>query len=572
MYYSVEINNKPVRAKKGETILELLNRTGIKIPTLCSMSGFLPSGACRMCVVEVDGFENLVPACSYPVVEWMKIQTHSPRVIKARKTIVELLLSNHPDDCLYCERSSNCELQRLAEDLYIRERRIPGKKSRKKIDKSGPGLVRDPEKCILCGRCVRVCEEEQGVAALDFAYRGSKTAIATAMNKSISFSNCIQCGQCITVCPTGALTDKTQFGELENALNDKNKIKVAFYSPVVAITLAEEFGFKPGKDISGLINALLRKLGFTKIFNTSFGADIVLHEEAALLAKRAEEIAPWPLFSSNCPAWVKYAEQTFPELLEHLSNIRSPQQTMGALVKNFMNPDSKTDPSGYYTVSITPCTAGKFENQRIELCTAGLPDVDCVITTRELARLIRINGIDLHSLEPEHTDKPFGMYSASGKLFFTPGGHTEGLIRTFYHHLTGKEFITSKISVLRHNKGIKEFNLEIAGKNFGFAAVNGLKNLKLLLEEIKNGTKRLHFVEVMACKNGCIAGGGQPVKFGNDSVKPRLKSFYEDDEKASIKIPAKNPVINNFFNETEGVTTKEILKAVTTTFSTKHTL
>ena len=401
MVFNLEVNNRIIQAKKGETILSVLRRNGIQVPTLCNMKEFTPTGACRMCVIEMEGVENLLPSCSIVVEDFMKIKTHSPRVLRARKTIVELLLSNHPDDCLYCERNGNCELQKLAEDLNIRERRIPGRKTLFKIDKSGSSIVRDPAKCILCGRCVRVCEEVQNIATLDFIYRGSRLAISPAMSKSLNFSNCISCGQCIIVCPTGAITEKVQFSELDHSLHDIKKKVIAQFSPTVSVSIAEEFGLRPGKDVNGLINAALRKIGFNKVFDTSFGADLMVVEQAEEFLQRLEKNENLPFITGCCPSWISFAEQSAPDILKNVTSLKSPQQISGTLIKTWVSEKYAIPPEDVYSVSFMPCTSKKMEAQRAEMTTKGYPDVDTVLTTRELVRLIRLNGIDMLSLEPE---------------------------------------------------------------------------------------------------------------------------------------------------------------------------
>lgn len=387
MIFDIEVNNKIIKARKGETILSALNRNGIKVPTLCFMEDLLPTGACRICVVEVEGQDNLVPSCAQPVEEWMKIKTHSPKVIKARKTIVELLLSNHPDDCLYCERNGNCELQKLSIELNVLERRISGRKGNQKADRSGSSMVRDPKKCILCGRCVRVCEEIVGVTAIDFIKRGNHCEITTSFEKGINLSSCINCGQCIMVCPTGALYERDHLPEIVDSLNNPSKHVVIQYSPTISVSLAEEFGVKAGKDINGMLNAALRKIGFNKVFDCSFGADINTIEAANQLVDRIKTNQKLPMFSSCCPAWVKYAEQTHPELIPNLSTTKSPQQMMGALIKSYYAENHDIAPENIYTVAVMPCIAKKFEAQREEMTHKGITDVDAVLTTRELARL-----------------------------------------------------------------------------------------------------------------------------------------------------------------------------------------
>jgi len=400
MGIQLEVNGTLIEAEKGETILSALNRHGMQVPTLCSMKGFSPSGACRMCVVEVEGRENLVPACSFPVEDSLKILTHSPRVLKARKTNVELLLSNHPDDCLYCERNGSCELQTLAEDLNIRERRIPGKKRTRKVDKSSPGIQRDPAKCILCGRCVRVCEEVMATSALDFAWRGNELSISTAMGKPLNFSNCTACGQCLIACPTGALIEHAEFPDLESHIHAPGKKVVIQVSPAVSVSVAEMLGYKTGVNMDGIINKVLRRYGFDQVFETSFGADVMIMEQARILRERMERQDSFPLITSSCPAWIQYAEQYFPDLIPHLSPVRSPVQVTCSLIRECFPRVAGIGNQDIVSVVISSCTAAKNEARRVEMTRSGIPMADLVMTTRELARLIRLSGLDLDQLEP----------------------------------------------------------------------------------------------------------------------------------------------------------------------------
>ncbi len=401
MLFTIQVNNKKIKAEKGETILSALNRNGIIIPTLCRMKEFTPTGACRMCVVEIEGRERLVTACSQPVEEWMKIKTHSARVITARKTIVELLLSNHPDDCLYCDRNLNCELQRLSEELNIRERRIKGRKIKQRLDQSSPAIVRELAKCILCGRCVRVCEEVITATSLDFINRGRQTHIGAAMDRDFNFSSCIHCGQCVLICPTGALHEKHNITEVQEYLNKHDIIKAIQYSPVVPAGIAEELGVKYTRDFDKNLNAILRKIGFDKVFSTGTGTDVCINELASQLLENIENKADKPLYITACPAWVKYAEQFTPSLLPQLSTVKSPQQITGILIKTIVAGQLDVKPEQIYSVSVTPCIAMKYEARRDGMMRKGISDVDSVITVRELAKLIRLNGIDVTNTEKE---------------------------------------------------------------------------------------------------------------------------------------------------------------------------
>ncbi len=563
MNFPIEVNNKTITARKGETILEALERSGISVPTLCHMPGLYPTGSCRMCVVEVEGKNNLITACSYPVEEWMKIKTHSPRVVNARKTNVELLLSNHPDDCLYCERNGNCELQKFAEDLNVRERRFPGKKNKYKTDPSGSSIVRDPAKCILCGRCVRTCDEIVGAVTLGFIGRGNTTIIGPPFNKQINLSSCITCGQCIMACPTGALHEKKHSSDLQNALHNPDIHVVLQYSPTVSVTVGEEFGLKAGKDMNGILNAALRRTGFDKVFDTSFGADLYITELAAEVEHRLKTGQQVPVFSSDCPAWVKYMEQWHPDMLPHLSACKSPQQMLGAVISSYYTGLFHINPDNLYTVSAMPCTAKKFEAQREQMTHKGISDVDAVLTTRELAQFIRLNGIDIQQMDSELADNPFHVRSSSGRLLSVSGGVTEALIRSLHYRITGKDFNQPKISELRNAREYKEYKLKIGDFKLGFATVNSVRQASKLISEIKAGRNDLHFIEVMACPGGCINGGGQPIGSDSGVVKARVRTVYEIDEKDPIRFAYKNPAIveiyRDFLGEPMGQKSIELL-------------
>ena len=552
--------------------MSALRSNGIMIPSICSMKDFTPTGACRMCVVEVEGSQGLVPSCSQPVSEWMKIKTHSPRVVKSRKTIVELLLSNHPDDCLYCERNGNCELQTLAEELNVRERRIVGKKNKYKLDHSSPSIVRDPAKCILCGRCVRVCDERLSVNAIDFVNRGNRTIIGTAYNKDLNFSSCINCGQCIMVCPTGALFEKDSLPELEDALNNPEKTVVVQYAPSVSVTLAEEFGIKPGKDISGLVNAALRKIGFDRIFDTSFAADITVVEIAHELLVRKGKKDRMPLISGSCPAWVKFAEQWYPDLLPAMSSCKSPQQMLGAILKSWYPEISGTDAGSIFSVAVAPCTAKKFEAQREEMTKKGLSDIDAVLTTREMAKLIRLYGIDMNQIEPEVADEPYGMRSSAGKLFGASGGMTEAVIRSLPYAAGAKEPSRIKYQELRGGKGVKEAEIRIGKTTYRFAVAGGMSNAVNLIEDIRAGNCEYDFLEIMACAGGCVNGGGQPIGADENVIRARMKALYGIDEKETIRFAHKNPGITGLYDNFLGSPGSEKCKSLLHTSYSERTV
>jgi len=547
MIFNIEVNNKEIKARKGETILEALQRNGITVPTLCHMEGFSPTGACRICVVEVEGKNALIPACSYPVEEWMKIKTHSPRVIKARRTIVEMLLSNHPDDCLYCERDGNCELQDLAIGLNVRERRFAGKKTVHKKDLSSPGMVRNPSKCILCGRCARVCEEKMVVSAIDFIGRGSRMVIGTKANHGFNNQSCISCGQCIMVCPTGALYERSRLADLQDALHNPAKKVVVHVSPTISVSLAEEFGLRPGKDLNGLISSALRKIGFDRVFDTSFAVDLYVLEMATELSRRIADGVPGPMISACCPAWVQFVETFHPELLPRLTTTRSPQQLMGALIKNIGPGLFNVEATEIFNVSVMPCTAKKYESQREEMTVNGIIHTDVVLTTRELASLIKLHGIDIQNIESELDDPPFNIRSSAGKLAGAPGGIAESLARTLHFILADGEMPELKISELRQGNARKETYLTMGSHQIGIAAVSGISEAMKLMEEIRAGRKDLHFVEVMACPGGCVNGGGQHIGASDRDVRARLKSLYDYDDKEPVRVAHKNASVHELF-------------------------
>jgi len=549
MSFLIEVNNKQIEARKGEYLLDTLNRHGIKVPTLCHLKGKFPSGSCRMCVVENLSTGRLITSCSTPVEPGLKVLTHSAKVVESRKVIVELLLSNHPDDCLYCVRNKNCELQNLSEELQVRERRIKGEKNRINKDTTSASIERDPEKCILCGRCVRICEEVMGVSAIDFINRGSKSVVGVAFNKGINTSSCINCGQCIMVCPTGALTERSHFKELISALNNPHKKVVVQYAPSISVSIAEDFGMQAGKDINGVLNAALRKTGFEYVFDTTFAADLTIMEEASELIHRVQNGGVLPMITSCCPGWVKFAEEFYPEMLPNVSSCKSPQQMMGAVIKSYWAQIANIKPEDIYSVSVMPCTAKKFEAQRDEMTTKGISDVDAVLTTRELCKLIRMYGVDIHNIAPETTDSPLGFRSSAGKIFGASGGVMEAALRTAYNLLTGEELLQFKVEALRGFDGCKETQIQIGDLVVKVAAVNGLANARKLLESINNGEKELHFIEVMACPGGCINGGGQQIGADDKAIMSRMMSLYDIDDKETIKVSHKNPEIIQIYKD-----------------------
>lgn len=548
MLITIQVNNKKIKAEKGETILSALNRNGIIIPTLCRMKEFSPTGACRICVVEVEGRERLVTACSQPVEEWMKIRTHSPRVVAARRTIVELLLSNHPDDCLYCDRNLNCELQRLAESLNIRERRIKGKKIKPRLDQSSPAIVRELAKCILCGRCVRVCEENVTATSLDFINRGKQIHIGVAMDRDLNFSSCIQCGQCVLVCPTAALHEKHSITEVQEYLNKSDVLKVVQYSPLVGQGVAEELGMKYNKDFDMILNSVLRRIGFDKVYNTGTGTDICVTEITEQLLRNLQNKSREPLYMTVCPAWVKYAEQFIPEIIPQLSNLKPPQQVVGALIKSYVANDLKLRPEQIFSVSVSPCTAMKFEARRDGMTRKGISDVDSVLTVRELVRLIRLFGVDMTSVDRETADDPFSGRSSSAVIAETSGGLTEAVLRLLFFRVLNREPDRHSFKKLRLSGDFRETEFTAGEYNVRAAVVDGLTGLEKLKASLEKGIK-YDIVEVMVCQGGCIHGGGMPFTSSREDLKNRSKTVYQSDESEAVSLPVKSNSLLNLYEK-----------------------
>jgi len=545
----IQVNGRSVEAARDETILTVLRREGISIPTLCYMEGLPPTGACRMCVVELAGQGRLVPSCSQPVAEGMEVLTHSPMAVEARRTIVELLLADHPDDCLYCVRNGSCQLQDLAEELGVRQRTYAGARTEHHIDTSSPAIVRDPSKCILCGKCVRVCEEIQGVSAIDFTGRGSGAEVSCAFDEGLNVSSCVNCGQCIMVCPTGALAERQHIRQVMDAINDPEKLVVVQHAPSVSVTLAEEFGMRVGTDVAGRMTAALRKMGFDLVFDTAFGADLTVMEEAHELVSRIEGGGRLPLLTSCSPGWVKFLEEFYPDLMDNISTCKSPQQMLGAVIKGFWAGREGIDPRSVYSVSVMPCTAKKFEAGRPEMLRKGLPDVDAVLTTRELAEMIRMFGLDLASQGSEAPDTPFGQRSSAGKIFGASGGVMEAAVRTAYWMITGNEPEELRLEAVRGPEGIKEARIDIDGMELGVAVVSGLGNARRLLDQIREGREDIHFVEIMTCPGGCINGGGQPFAADLDAVRSRMEALYRIDSEEQLRTAHANTAVGKLYED-----------------------
>ncbi len=545
--FTIEVNGRSLEANEGETLLETLNRGGIDVPTLCHIKGLSPTGACRLCAVEVEGMRNLVPSCAFPTQPGMKVQTHSARAVRARKTIIELLLADHPQDCNYCVRNNTCELQDLAANLGVRLHRYGTYQKGDHLDLSSPSIVRDPGKCILCGRCVRVCEEIQGVACIDFVNRGSQTVVGTAFNQGMNISSCINCGQCVMVCPTGALREKSNVKDVVTALENPKKVVVVQHAPAISVSIAEEFGLPAGHDAVGVLNAALRHLGFSFVFPTAFSADLTIMEEASELVARIKSGGTLPMFTSCSPGWIRFVEQFYPEFIPNLSTCKSPQQMLGAIIKSYFAEQRGLSPADIFSVALMPCTAKKAEAGRVEMLRDHVADIDAVLTTRELARLVRRHGLDLRRLQPEEADAPFGQRSSAGKLFAGSGGVMEAALRTAHFMLTGEELAKLEVVPVRGLNGIKEAKISVAGLELGVAVVSGLSNAREVLEQIKAGRQDLHFIEVMTCPGGCVAGGGQPHGSEPDAVRARLQRLYTIDAEDTLRVSHRNTDVRHLY-------------------------
>ncbi|MCI9087697.1 MAG: 2Fe-2S iron-sulfur cluster binding domain-containing protein [Clostridia bacterium] len=548
------IDNKEVEVPKGTTILQAARQANIDIPTLCYLKEINAIGDCRMCITEVEGRKGFATSCIQQVEEGMVVHTHSPAVIEARKMILDLILSNHHRDCLTCTRNGNCELQALAVKFNVQSVRYEGAKNEHKIDDGSPSIVRDFNKCILCRRCVSACKKIQKVGAIDAVNRGFTSCISTVGDHSLNDVDCTFCGQCIQACPTGALHEKDSTELVWEKLRDPESYVIVQTAPAVRVALGEEFGMPIGTNVTGKMVAALQRLGFDKVFDTNTGADFTIMEEGTEFIKRLQENGQLPMITSCSPGWVRYIEMNYPENLPHLSSCKSPHEMFGALLKTYYATKQKINPEKIFVVSVMPCIAKKFERQREEMKDNGLYDVDAVLTTRELARMIKQANIEFVELEDEVFDDPMGEATGAAAIFGVTGGVMEAALRSVSEIVTGKPLEKIEFEEVRGQQGIKRATIKIGGQEVKAVVASGLGNAQTIMEEIKSGEVDYQFVEIMACPGGCIMGGGQPIKSSKiretvNVAKKRSEAMYSIDERSTIRLSHKNPVLQKIYKE-----------------------
>lgn len=556
---TITIDDNTLEVPEGTTIMSAAEKVGIHIPRLCYHPSLSIEGACRICIVEAEGYRNYVTACSTLAEPGMTIKTHSPAIRRSRRDILELILDNHTMDCQTCDRDTNCELQSLAYSLGVRERLFEGKRKNHPIDDSSLSVVRNANKCILCQRCVRVCAEVQGVCNLQQQHRGFNTVVAPAHETDMMDSVCINCGQCINVCPTAAFVEKNYTDEVFEALADPDKIVIAHIAPSIRAAIAEGFDKAPGTPATYQTVTALRRLGFDYVFDTNFGADLTIVEEANEFVKRVQENRNLPLLTSCSPGWVKFMEHFYPELIANASTCLSPMGMLGALIKTYWANTMQVDPAKIYVVAIMPCTAKKFEIKRPEMKVSGHLLNDAVLTTRELIYMIKCSGINFNKLPDEPFDKLLGFSSGAGDIFGSTGGVMEAALRTAAEKITGQPLDNLEFTNVRAVEGLKEASIEIAGRTINVAVANGLDNAKTVLDKVQSGEKQYHLIEIMACPGGCVGGGGQPYPpqgyfvMDKEIVKQRASALYKIDKEKAVRKSHENPEIQllyqNFLGE-----------------------
>jgi NADH-quinone oxidoreductase subunit G len=549
-HVTLEINGIPVQIHKGKTILQAAEEVQVKIPTLCFHRDLAPWAACGVCVVKAEGSPKMLRACATPAEDGMKIITHDPEIVNVRRTVIELILSTHPNDCLQCARNGNCELQRLAAEFGIREMRYERRLRDLPRDESTPSIVLNPEKCVLCGRCAIVCQQMQNVWALEFLGRGENTRIAPAADVELNDSPCIKCGQCSAHCPVGAIYEKDETREVWNRIQDPETFAVAQIAPAVRVALGEAFGYQPGELLTGKVYAALRRLGFKAIFDTNFGADLTIMEEGSEFVKRfTKQPDTLPLITTCCPSWVDYLEKFSDDLLPNFSTAKSPHAMVGSLAKTYYAEKMGIDPEKMLMVSVMPCTSKKYEISRSDdMFSSGCQDVDVSLTTRELARMIKSTGVDFANLPDEEADSILGDYSGGGTIFGATGGVMEAALRTAHYLLTKKELEDVSFTETRGLGGIKEGAVDFAGTDVRIAVAHGIANVEEILNRVREAKQAgketpYHFIEVMACRGGCVGGGGQPYNVNDEVRRKRAEGLYKDDMSAGRRCSHQNPHI-----------------------------
>jgi len=550
---NIKINNVSLQVPNGITLLEAAKYANIEIPTLCYMKGLCEIGACRICLAEIKGGRSLVASCVYPVFEGMEAQTNTQEIRESRKHTLELIVSDHKRECLSCVRSGSCQLQTLCHDYCIDENSFAGATYEHEIDDKSPAIVRDNAKCVLCRRCIAACSDQQSVSVIDAVHRGFKTSIGCAFGHSLEEAPCVYCGQCVVVCPTGALIEKDDTKKVHDAIADPDKKVFVFAAPAIRVTLGEAFDMPLGSIVTGKLAAALKRMGFDGVYDMTLTADLTIMEEAHEFLERVKSGENLPLITSCSPGWVKFCEHYFPELTENMSSCKSPQQMFGAILKTYFAEKNDLDPKDVFVVSIIPCTAKKFEVGRDNQSAAGVPDVDAALTTRELARMIKADGIDFANLDDEAFDNPFGTGSGAGVIFGATGGVLEASLRTASHWLD-ENFEVINFNEVRGPEGIRRATYKIAGMDVKVAAASGLANARKLLDAVKSGEEDYHMIEIMACPGGCINGGGQPnqsdtVRNNVDLIAARTKAVYQADEDLQVRKSFENPEIKALYDE-----------------------